>query len=57
LQAQLQTQELENTRRKDRKITVNNMRRHNFSAKRIADITGYALDEVQAFFKELDSEK
>jgi hypothetical protein len=43
--------------RKERKNTVANMRKSKFSAKRIADILGYPIEEVNAFFKELDKEK
>jgi predicted transposase YdaD len=43
--------------RKERKNTVANMRKSKFSAKRIADILGYPIEEVNAFFKELDNEK
>jgi hypothetical protein len=57
LQSRLQGQLAEETAREERKNTVSNMRRHNFSAERIADITGYQVDEVKTFFKELDSRK
>lgn len=40
--------------RKDRKTTVLNMRKHGFSAEKIADIIGYPLEEVLGFFKEAD---
>jgi hypothetical protein len=43
--------------RKERKNTVSNMRKNKFSAKRIADILDYSIEEVEIFFKELDSEK
>jgi hypothetical protein len=33
------------------------MRKNKFSAKRIAYILGYPIEEVNAFFKELDNEK
>jgi hypothetical protein len=50
-------QEARQEARQSRKTTVSNMRRKNFSAESIADITDYSLEEVVTFFKELDSEK
>jgi hypothetical protein len=40
----------------ERKNTVTNMRKSKFSAKRIADILGFPIEEVNAFFKEIDDE-
>jgi hypothetical protein len=50
-------QEARQEARQSRKTTVLNMRRKNFSAESIADITDFSLEEVLIFFKELDADK
>jgi hypothetical protein len=54
---QLGLTEAETRIRNDRKNTVSNMRRKNYSAESIADILDYPLIDVETFFKELDKEK
>jgi hypothetical protein len=48
---------MEIERHNDRKNIVANMRRKNYSAESIADLIGYPIEEVESFFKELDSLK
>jgi hypothetical protein len=54
--AQQAAQDAEEKLRNERKNTVYNMRKHGFSAERIADIVGYPLEQVNTFFKEIDAE-